>query len=170
MLKCPFPLELAIITVRRKSNFTVGIWNLDESGFWMFKKRLGLDFEWDLKSRSPTIWNPDKWLPFCQKRLKSRQKRPDSECSSFQMFGTTAIAVAKAQPFENQSIRNLTFKKVGISNVSGFWMVRFQIPTVHETVNSFSCQQKFFFETNTTRSLFPWWTMFSVADAIYPPF
>ena len=25
----------------------------------------GLDFEWDLKSRSPTIGNPDKWPPFC---------------------------------------------------------------------------------------------------------
>ena len=25
------------------------------------------DFERDLKSRSPTIWNPDKWLPFFQK-------------------------------------------------------------------------------------------------------
>ena len=33
------------------------------------QKRLGAnspDFEWDLKSVSPTIWNPDKWLPFCQ--------------------------------------------------------------------------------------------------------
>ena len=27
----------------------------------------GLNFEWDLKSRSPTICNPDKWPPFCLK-------------------------------------------------------------------------------------------------------
>ena len=26
-----------------------------------------LDFEWDLKSGSPTIWNPEKQPPFCQK-------------------------------------------------------------------------------------------------------
>ena len=25
------------------------------------------NFEWDLKFRSPIIWNPDKWPPFCQK-------------------------------------------------------------------------------------------------------
>ena len=27
----------------------------------------GPKFEWDLKSGSPTICNPDKWPPFCQK-------------------------------------------------------------------------------------------------------
>ena len=44
---------------------TVGIWNPDYSEFRMFKKRLinGLDFEWDLKSRCPTFWNPGKWQP-----------------------------------------------------------------------------------------------------------
>ena len=30
----------------------------------------GPDFERDLKSGSPTIWNRDKWLPFCQKSFE----------------------------------------------------------------------------------------------------
>ena len=30
----------------------------------------GPDFKCDLKSGSPTIWNQDKWLPFCQKPLE----------------------------------------------------------------------------------------------------
>ena len=33
-----------------------------------------LDFKWDLKSRSPTIRNLDKWLPFCQKPFEVRTK------------------------------------------------------------------------------------------------
>ena len=36
----------------------------DQIEVWVWN---GLDLEWDLKSWSPTIWNPDKWLPFCQK-------------------------------------------------------------------------------------------------------
>ena len=40
----------------------------------------GPDFEWD---------------------LKSGQKCPDFDWSSYQMVGTIAIAIAKAQPFEN---------------------------------------------------------------------
>ena len=30
----------------------------------------GLNFKLDLKSWSPTIWNSDKWPPFCQKPLE----------------------------------------------------------------------------------------------------
>ena len=47
---------------------TVGICNLDQSGFWMIKRcwfANALDFERNLY-RCPTIWNPDQWLPFCQ--------------------------------------------------------------------------------------------------------
>ena len=64
-----------------------------------------LDFEWskrgwvangpyfkcDLKSGSPTIWNPDKCLHFVKKKkkkLKSGHKRLDFKWSSFQMVGT----------------------------------------------------------------------------------
>ena len=39
-----------------------------------------LDFKWHLTSGSPTIWNPDKWLPFCQKLLEIQTKT-----SRFQM-------------------------------------------------------------------------------------
>ena len=34
----------------------------------------GPDFEWDLKSGSPTILNPDKRLPFCQKPFENWTK------------------------------------------------------------------------------------------------
>ena len=54
----------------------------------------GLDLKWNLKSRSPTIWNPD------------------FEWSCFWMVGTIAIATAKAQPFENRTIGNQTFKRL----------------------------------------------------------
>ena len=30
--------------------------------------------EWDMKSKSPIIWNPDKWLPFCQKPFEIQTK------------------------------------------------------------------------------------------------
>ena len=42
----------------------------------------GPDFEWDQIHESPTIWNPGKWVPFCQKHLKFRQK-----CSFFNWVG-----------------------------------------------------------------------------------
>ena len=54
----------------------------------------GLDFEWDLKSRSPTIWNPDKLPPFFQKPFETRTKM-----SGYVIFGT----ITKALPFENWS-------------------------------------------------------------------
>ena len=63
-----------------------------------------LDFKW-LK-RGWFANGPDfKW------DLKSDQKCPDFERSSFQMAGT--IAVTTAQPFENRTICSLIFKKSG---------------------------------------------------------
>ena len=32
------------------------------------------DFEWDLKLGSPTIRNPGKWTPFCQKLFEAWTK------------------------------------------------------------------------------------------------
>ena len=74
----------------------------------------GLDFEWDLKSRSPTIWNPDKLPPFFQKPFEIRTKM-----SGYIIFGT----IAKALPFENWNFWNLTFKKSGfqILKRSAYW-------------------------------------------------
>ena len=48
--------------------------NPDYSGFdfeWSIRGWVanGPDFQGDLKSGSPTILNPDKWPPFCQKSL-----------------------------------------------------------------------------------------------------
>ena len=50
---------------------TVGIWN-----FWIFncQKEFVPDFKWNLKSGSPTIWNPDKWPLFCQKPFEIQTK------------------------------------------------------------------------------------------------
>ena len=79
----------------------------------------GLDFEWHLKSGSTTIWNLDKWPPFCQKLFQIGTKM-----SGFWMVRTIAIAMAKAWPFENRTIKNPTSKKFG------FQMVGFQIPIV----------------------------------------
>ena len=43
----------------------------------------GPDLEWNLKFGSPTIWNPGKWVPFCQKPFEIRTKM-----SKFWMVGT----------------------------------------------------------------------------------
>ena len=34
----------------------------------------GLESEWDPKSESPTLGNPYKWLPFCQKPFEIQTK------------------------------------------------------------------------------------------------
>ena len=49
----------------------------------------GPDFEWDLKSRSPTIWNQNKWPPFCQKLFFGDHLilQPRASLSSFAMWG-----------------------------------------------------------------------------------
>ena len=60
------------------------------------------------------------------------------------MVGTIAIAIAKAQPFENQTIWNLTFKK------SRFQMVGFQIPTVLLKAGSFENIDIFYFMVKRT--------------------
>ena len=65
----------------------------------------GPDFEWDLKSRSSTIWNSDNWLPFCQKPFEIQTKT-----SGFWMVGTIVIAIAKAVPFEIQPSKSSDFK------------------------------------------------------------
>ena len=47
----------------------------------------GMDFEWGLKSGSPTILNPKKWPPFCQKTFEIWTKT-----SGFRMVGTITMA------------------------------------------------------------------------------
>ena len=59
----------------------------------MFTK--GPDFEWDLKSVTPTIWNQDKRPSFYQKPFKIWKKCPDLEWSGFWIAGTIAIAKAR---------------------------------------------------------------------------
>ena len=50
-----------------------------------------------------------------------------AQWSGFQMVSTKAIAIAKAEPFENQSIWSPTFKKPWFQIIPDF---RIQIPTV----------------------------------------
>ena len=57
---------------------------------------------------------------FVKHHLKSRQKCPDFEWSSFWIVGTKAATIAKARPFENWTIWNLTFKKSGFQIFPGF--------------------------------------------------
>ena len=59
------------------------------------------------------------------KTFEIRIRSPDFEWSGFQMVGTTAMAVAKAQPLKKleQLISNI--QKAQILNVSGFQMVGF---------------------------------------------
>ena len=95
----------------------------------MVKKRLGCKWSgYGMGSDiwKPTIWNPDKWLPFCQKQFEIRTK-----WSGFQMVGNTAIAIGKARTFENLTIWNTTFKE------SGFWMVGVQISTIWKNMGHF---------------------------------
>ena len=80
----------------------------------------GLDFKWDLKSKSTNNWNQNKWPPFCQKPFEIQKKRPDFEWLVFWMIGTTAIVIAKAQPFENRTIWNPTFKQSGFQMFPDF--------------------------------------------------
>ena len=92
---------------------TVGIWNSDLPGFWMVKKRLGCKWsrlELNLKSRSPAIWNPDKWLPL-QKPCEILVLWPTSGfwMVQFQIVRTIAIAIAKAQPFEIRPLKSPDF-------------------------------------------------------------
>ena len=70
----------------------------------------GPEFDWDLESVRPTIWNLDKWQPFCHKPFQIWTKM-DFAWSSFRMARTITIAIAR--PFENRTIWNLIVKKSG---------------------------------------------------------
>ena len=92
----------------------------------MAEKRLGCKwprgFEWDLKSGHhfvKTIWNPEKNVQILNG-------------SNFWMVGTIAKSYSHSwsPTIWKQDHLNSDFQKVWISNVSGFWMVGFQIPTV----------------------------------------
>ena len=85
----------------------------------------GPDFEWDLKYGSPTIWNPDKWQPICQRQnhLKSGQKCSDFEWSGFWMVGCIAI-VWRSWP---ENINRKVYPR--FLDFSAIWASRIKIPT-----------------------------------------
>ena len=67
-------------------------------------KKLGFQMVWI----SNGIWNPDKWLPFCQKPFEIRPKMSRVQKFVF----SNGIDIAIAQPFENWSIWNLILKSL----------------------------------------------------------
>ena len=77
---------------------------------------------------SNEIWNPEA-QPI-EIHTNAGQKCLDFEWSSFQMVGTIAISMAKAQSFWKPDHLKSNLQKVRISNVSRFQMVGFQNPSV----------------------------------------
>ena len=64
------------------------------------------NFEWDLKSGSQTIWNLDKWPPFCQKLFEIRTKMSRFQMAGFPMAGFIDIAKGIVRTFEVWSIKS----------------------------------------------------------------
>ena len=123
-----------------------------------------LDFEWYLKSGSPTMWNPDKYLPFCQKPLKSGQKGLDFEWTGFQMVGTISMAIAKSLPFEIRPSKSQDFKWLDLRSplYLGFWnldvnsILQFFAGS-RNNVREHSCWRSQIPATNLSRSQRPSW-------------
>ena len=85
----------------------------------------GPNFEWDLEI-------PTNGHYFVQNHLKSKQKHPDFEWSSFQMVGTIVIAIVIARPFWKQD----HFK----SDLQKIWTLSIRSPSFfYLCCKSFSC-------------------------------
>ena len=88
------------------------------SGFW-----IGSEI------RKPNHWKSRKnGCHFVKNHLKSGRKCPDFKWSGFQMFGS---GYSYSQTLWKLDHSKSDHQKVWISNVSGFWKVRFQIPPVY---------------------------------------
>ena len=105
---------------------------------------VSLDFEWDLKFRSPIIWNQDIWLPFCQKPFEIQNK------IIFRLCAQSLHGLLFRQPFKYRSSNQMVFIKkiyntVGIGNLTiqnlniknpDFLKVRFRmVPTIWNPEN-----------------------------------
>ena len=92
--------------------YTVGIWNLDESGFWKFEKRLGCKwsrFQMGSEIRKPNHLKSEQMAPFCQKPFDVGTKT--SWFIMVWLLNGWDYSIAKARPFKNRTIWNMTFKK-----------------------------------------------------------
>ena len=98
-------------------------WDLKSGCIWISNGQKEIRLQ--MVHISNGMWNPDKWLPFCQKTFEIW-----TQMSSFQMVMTIAIA----QPFKNLTNRNL--QKVLIWIVFRLWMVGFKIPIVLSIINT----------------------------------
>ena len=98
--------------LKRNLQVTVGIWNLDSSGFRMVKKRL----VWKWSKFWMGSWNPNKWPLFCPKPFKIQTKT-----SRFWMVRFSngwdhsysycySLIPLKTGPFEIRSSKNLDFE------------------------------------------------------------
>ena len=86
----------------------------------------GLDFKRDLKSRSPTIWNADKWSPFCPKPLEIRTKMSRFWMGQFSNGWDYSYCHSLSTAIWKPDHLKSNLQKVQISSVSGF-----QIPSVY---------------------------------------
>ena len=86
----------------------------------------GSNFEWDLKFGSTTIWNLYKWLQFCWKHLKSRQKCLDF----FRMVPRTIenwtiwIPIFKKSEFQMVRFQKTFLKNMSMIRIEGYSMLR----------------------------------------------
>ena len=90
---------------------------------WGSEIRTSLDFEWS--KRGWVANGPEVYRPFEIRAIQTKTSR--FQMVRFWTVGTIVIAIAKAQPFEFRPSKSLD---VRISNVFGYLMVWFQIPTV----------------------------------------
>ena len=74
------------------------------------------DFEWDLKSGSPTIWNPGKWLPFCQKPFEIQTKTSGFWIFQFSNGWGYSYILSKSQTIWKPEHLKSDLQKVKISN------------------------------------------------------
>ena len=126
----------------------MGIWNPDQSGFWMVKKRLG--FKWylfgmgsvirnpnHLKSIIPTIWNPDKWQPFCQKPFEIRTKMSGFQMVWFSNGWDNSYSHSLSPTIWKPDHLKSDLQKVRIANVLDFKWLDFRSPLYSEWFRQF---------------------------------
>ena len=75
-----------------------------------------VDFKWNLKSGSPNTWNPGEWLPFFKNHLKSGQKCPDFQWSTFHKVAKTKADLLQSRSFQIQPSKSPDFKYFPILN------------------------------------------------------
>ena len=127
-----------------------------------------LNWIWNLEGQPFEMWT--NGCHFVKNHLKSRQKRTDFKWPGFRMVKTKAIAIAKAQPFENQPIWNQPLKSPGFKcfQISKGW-----ISDPHYVTSClifYSFQQETFENQTFWRLVFEWSRDHSKSGHLSPVF